>query len=306
MRVASRRLRSALRDFKPYLRRRKLERVTGELKRLARALGAVRDADVAIKALEELQEKAPAEAAAGIADLLGESRAERETARARLRETLADQRLATLQKHFNETLEGATKPRAPRHRKKREAAAEPTFHQLGREITRARLEELLALRACLYQPFRPAALHRLRIAAKRLRYAMALFAPCWNDELAARAKEVGKLQSSLGKLHDCDVRIKGFSRMLRELQEREEEDASQAFNADERKRSAAVWLLSHFARERMKHFESGAARWLKWEKSGFLTELAGSLDARPPANYHPSSSSLLATVALDLKAKEPA
>src|SRR4051794_18275583 len=65
MRVASRRVRSALRDFKPYLRRRKLNRSAAELKRVAKALGAVRDADVAIKALEELQEKAPVEEAVG-------------------------------------------------------------------------------------------------------------------------------------------------------------------------------------------------------------------------------------------------
>src|ERR1044071_3631071 len=58
MRVASRRLRSALRDFKPYLRMKKMRRAADYLKAVADALGAVRDHDVAIIALEELKQDA--------------------------------------------------------------------------------------------------------------------------------------------------------------------------------------------------------------------------------------------------------
>src|SRR5467141_2521044 len=49
MRVASRRLRSALADFKPYLRRGSLPLT--RLKEIARSLGAVRDEDVVLAAL---------------------------------------------------------------------------------------------------------------------------------------------------------------------------------------------------------------------------------------------------------------
>src|SRR6267142_4130494 len=55
MRVASRRLRSALRDFMLYLRRRGLTSQLDHIKRIASTLGAVRDQDVAISALEGLQ-----------------------------------------------------------------------------------------------------------------------------------------------------------------------------------------------------------------------------------------------------------
>src|SRR5262245_18557659 len=54
MRVASRRLRSALRDFMSYLRNRGLTSIQKELRRLADALGEVRDQDVAIMALEKI------------------------------------------------------------------------------------------------------------------------------------------------------------------------------------------------------------------------------------------------------------
>src|ERR671932_1949973 len=60
MRVASRRLRSVVRDFRPYLRGgKRLDAAREELRRLAGALGAVRDEDVAIRALEKLRPEAP-------------------------------------------------------------------------------------------------------------------------------------------------------------------------------------------------------------------------------------------------------
>jgi CHAD domain-containing protein len=73
MRVASRRLRSALRDFGPHVRRPpRLARVRGELKELAGALGTVRDEDVAIAALAKLASIAPEEARVGVEALADE------------------------------------------------------------------------------------------------------------------------------------------------------------------------------------------------------------------------------------------
>src|SRR4029453_12774743 len=61
MRVASRRLRSALRDFTPYLHKRRLSSVLKSLRDIADALGEVRDQDVAIMALEKPQTHTPHE-----------------------------------------------------------------------------------------------------------------------------------------------------------------------------------------------------------------------------------------------------
>src|SRR4026208_1389793 len=61
MRVASRRLRSTMRDFLPYVPKRSFTSVIKQLKSLADALGDVRDQDVAIQALEEIAQKAPGE-----------------------------------------------------------------------------------------------------------------------------------------------------------------------------------------------------------------------------------------------------
>src|ERR1043166_2788239 len=53
MRVLSRRLRSAINDFKPYFRKGSLPRL--KLRAIANSLGDVRDQDVALMALEELK-----------------------------------------------------------------------------------------------------------------------------------------------------------------------------------------------------------------------------------------------------------
>jgi CHAD domain-containing protein len=93
MRVASRRLRSAVRDFSPYLRQRKLNHSREDLKSVADALGAVRDHDVAIMALEKLALEASPEVSAGIEQLTNQWRLKRSRARAELEEILTEDAL---------------------------------------------------------------------------------------------------------------------------------------------------------------------------------------------------------------------
>jgi CHAD domain-containing protein len=105
MRVASRRLRSALRDFQPYL-----ERAVSpdRLKAVARALGRVRDEDVAIEMMEGLIEEADEEAREGIRRLAFKRRARRDEARAALISAVGDAALTELREKFNSQLERAS------------------------------------------------------------------------------------------------------------------------------------------------------------------------------------------------------
>jgi CHAD domain-containing protein len=81
MRVSTRRLRSALRNFGPCFDRAGLRTHSRQLRELADRLGAVRDLDVRIAWLEKLREGAPADAAPGIDLLVDRSRRVREIAR---------------------------------------------------------------------------------------------------------------------------------------------------------------------------------------------------------------------------------
>jgi CHAD domain-containing protein len=271
MRVASRRLRSVVKDFSPYLRQRKLRHSKEDLKMVADALGAVRDEDVAIMALEKLALGAPPEMSAGFEQLVNERRRERDIARSELEEVLMEDALAEFQEEFNAALEHGLKVSRRRKGDERKSAGNLSFRQMGRDITLAGLRELQGLSASLYRPRKTKPLHRMRLAAKGLRYALELFTPCWNEQLRSFAKEIARLQTSLGELHDCDEWIAELGATLRDgSKEAEGEQQTQA-------RRAAVWLLDYFVKERANHFRAALARWHEWETNGFQKRLADTL-----------------------------
>ncbi|MDT4898306.1 MAG: hypothetical protein QOH25_3383 [Acidobacteriota bacterium] len=275
MRVASRRLRSLVRDFSPYFRNRKLRRSTIALKSIADALGAVRDQEVALKALEKLAAESPVEVAAGIEQFASERRLKQERARSELEKALTQTALAKLQEEFNAALSDGLKVSRNRRNKgdEQQAAESISFRQAGRDLIVAGLQELQDLSKSLYRPLKTKPLHRMRLAAKRLRYALELFAPCWSEPLAPFAKEIAKLQTSLGELHDCDLWIADFGEAL---QDGEESEGAHA-------RSAAVWLLDYFVRERTDRFRAALARWHEWEINHFQERLADIINDHSPA-----------------------
>jgi CHAD domain-containing protein len=280
MRVASRRLRSAIRDFSPYLRKRKLRRVKDELKSLADALGLVRDDDVAIMALEKLAGDAPPEVWAGVRQFTDERQRRRERARARLERALTEDALAGLREDFDDALAGAVKAAHKLGDDGGEKGTGANFRRGGREIILARLAEFQELSQSLYSPLKPEPLHRLRIAAKRLRYAVELFAACWAEgALAPFAKEIARMQTSLGELHDCDVWVEEIGEALKPA---ESEAAGAGDVAGEQKRGAAFWLLDHFTKERTGHFQDALARWREWEATQFQAQLARLLKEPAP------------------------
>ena len=277
MRVASRRLRSALSDFKPYLRRGSIP--ISRLKAIANSLGAVRDEDVVLAALDELRSKADEKIGQGIEAIAEEHRRQRRQARSVLEHAIRASAIAGLREDFRARLRTAT--RFPGELAAGEGANQVlTFSQVGARIIGDRLKQLSQAGDSVYRPLRTKQLHRMRILAKRLRYAVELFAPCWGDEFKKSAQEIARLQTSLGELHDCDVWIV-------KLGDRLKKDAVEV-GADldpGRNREAAVWLLHHFVSERTKHYGDALARWHKWETEGFIDRLRAMLepDIKPPA-----------------------
>lgn len=75
----------------------------------------------------------------------------------------------------------------------------------ARIIARTRLEELEQWGRYAHDPQRSDELHDLRIAAKRLRYTLEIFADALPPEIAPVTAEVTQIQEELGALHDSDV-----------------------------------------------------------------------------------------------------
>jgi CHAD domain-containing protein len=93
-------------------------------------------------------------------------------------------------------------------------------------IVATRLDELRCLSKAALVPDASEAQHDLRIAAKRLRYVLELFASCLGGKGAEEAGRAARqLQSTLGDLHDCDLmlgKIEGIGSVEALLRERRE------------------------------------------------------------------------------------
>src|SRR5690348_11639775 len=162
MRVASRRLRSVLRDCAPYLRKRSLTSLQKEIRSLADALGEVRDQDVAIMALEKLATHTPAKGLPGLKEHVDARNEIRELARKELTSALETGAFEELESSFIDHVDKATATHDP----------DLSFRSMAQAIILHRLKELEKLSDSLFSPFDIENLHEMRIAAKRLRYAL--------------------------------------------------------------------------------------------------------------------------------------
>src|ERR1700752_838949 len=268
MRVASRRLRSALRDFMPYLHKRRLSSVLKPLRDIADALGEVRDQDVAIMALEKLQTQVSDQVSPVLKQFIEVRKEIRDQARKELMVMLEDSQLKQLELSFFSGVEGAAEGNA-----RRQSSLPISFRKMSRAIILDRLKELEKLSNGLFRPFEVETLHEMRIAAKRLRYAVELFQQCWGRSLATYAKRVARMQTALGDVHDCDVWIESFGNEINKARKEKQDENLKAF----------VWLLSHFVKLRTKHLREAFDLWRDWEAedtSGKLRTLLNS-EARP-------------------------
>lgn len=270
MRVASRRLRSLVRDFAPYLNEKKAPRK--QMKELARSLGAVRDEDVAISALKKLRQNAEREVAAGIKQLIAIRRKRQTAARRHLRLAVSDAAIDELQEKFEAWLQSAATTRAKNL--KEDSPVGLTFREMGREVISSQYGELDSLSSSLFSPFDIEPLHEMRIAAKRLRYSLELFSHCFGEGLKQLAKELAELQTSLGELHDCDVWIDDLGARLKAREGGHLTDnADNAQSLEMTEHAANLWLLQYFIEERTKHYVDALSRWSELKAKGFYSSL---------------------------------
>lgn len=269
MRVASRRLRGALRDFMPYLRKRGLTSVEKELKELADALGEVRDHDVAILALEKIVMHTPPQFSAAVKQNIVGRRELREQARVELKSILKKSVIKELGSNF---IAGVNKATTAQQRKTAQSSS-VTFLRMAKAIILDRLQELEKLSDCLFQPLDVDSLHEMRIASKRLRYAVELFQQCRGHSIGTYAKRASRIQSALGDVHDCDVWIEGLGQEISHARKHKQENQV----------GALIWLLNYFVKLRTRHLRHAFTRWREWETQGATDKLRAALHPEPRA-----------------------
>ncbi|MEO6394086.1 MAG: CHAD domain-containing protein [Pyrinomonadaceae bacterium] len=260
MRVATRRLRSAMRDFRRLIKFKPMRGPMKEIGQLADALGAVRDQDVAIAALERFYGELKSEAGRDGLQQWKIGRIElRSSALNELKLLISVEAIADLDARFTAALEKATA---------RSGEDAPNFADAGGAIIAKSYRQLTHLSRGLYAPHRRRPLHRMRIAAKRLRYALELFAICGGEEMESAARDVAEMQTRLGDLHDCDVWIDDLGPMMRLLDQRQALTKTLT-EIEQNVLVASVWLLGRLTRDRAKHFRDALTLWHDWTDSGF-------------------------------------
>ncbi len=190
MRVATRRLRSALKEARRLLETSWVDETRAELKWLGEVLGDVRDADVFAAYVAKEVEQLGADAAQGGADL-GSLIAERSVpARARLAEALDSPRYLALLDRLEAI--GASLPVTP---------ARDSPERMLRRATRRTRRKLRGVGRMSSDP----ELHTLRIAAKRSRYAGELAQSTRSRAAGRLTKRATALQEILGEHQDAVV-----------------------------------------------------------------------------------------------------
>ncbi len=87
-------------------------------------------------------------------------------------------------------------------------------------IVGVRLEELCDFVPAVLDPRAVRELHDMRIAAKRLRYALEVLAdPCFGPYAHTAGKRAKELQDLLGEIHDCDVQLPRVEALVAELRD---------------------------------------------------------------------------------------
>jgi inorganic triphosphatase YgiF len=196
LRVAVRRLRSALSTFKPILADERAADFQAELKWLAGAFDEARDLDVFAQGAAEL-----AQEGADLSDLVPAVEKARQRGHAKAAAAVASGRFRDLVLDTTAWIETgdwltADAAAGPRETPARDFAAKALDHR----------RKVLLKRARRLKDRSDAERHKARIAAKKLRYAAEAFAPLF-DGAAAKAfiKRLKRLQDELGALNDAVV-----------------------------------------------------------------------------------------------------
>lgn len=249
MRVASRRLRAALRVFKACLPSKELQAVVAQVRAVTLALGSVRDHDVFIEYLEEQNAKYDDD----IGWLIDAEKADREQSRSAMLSALDDLAHGSLHADINRMLAKTSMVNARKWRNHFAAQA------LG--LINPRLRSLVDLSYSIYNPALMAEIHQMRIAAKQLRYSMEAFIPCFGEPLNAAVAEVKLLQEQLGRIHDCDVwveKLRGY-----------QNDP----NPEMERMTAVYRLIEDREKRRSEAYEQAFVHWQDMGASGFPTRL---------------------------------
>jgi len=195
MRVASRRLREAMRLLAPLYPGREFRRWYRRIRQVTRALGPVRDSDVFVEEFSRLAPEFGDGGRRAVAFLVGHRLGRREHELEVLNGELALLDLEQNRSSLHALAHGvAGTPDAAR-----------PFADFAHAAVAERAATVLGAQPAALDEANMAEQHALRIDYKRLRYALEAFAPCYEDDFDGLHATLVAFQDVLGEMHDLHV-----------------------------------------------------------------------------------------------------
>jgi CHAD domain-containing protein len=262
MRVASRRLRAAIAVFGPAFPGKRYGRFRRHVKELTDSLSRARDLDVMIASISELSTVAPASYRAGIEGLREALVKERGRLQKTVRKSLRRLHSADLMAEFQ------------RIAAERSNAESNESEAMFAEAIRSRLDEVWSWQAHVHDPGRVYELHQMRIAVKRLRYTMELFAPLRGPLFAKAIDRVRGVQEHLGKIHDADVLAPALLAHLRQrLKDLEENSGQGIYAVDIPALNGLMMAAGAKHEEREERYQAFLTEWRELQESALFDQI---------------------------------
>ncbi len=246
LRVATRRLRTAIGLFRRALYASQADKLRRDLATAAHAAGRVREADVTGELLRKRARKLDAAFAKALGPIFSENTRRRAEGMKELVQVLNSKSHQSVVQRLA----------APTYRRGREVA----LGSIASELVRPLLRALIRAGGVLSDAAPPEAIHRLRVRAKRVRYALEMLGGLGRKKLSKTLARLERLQDVLGEHND----VTGAIRWLRECTERIAVPADTLLAA-----GALLQILR--ARER-KLARRGLKAWRRLERSGLLRD----------------------------------
>jgi CHAD domain-containing protein len=282
MRVAGRRLRTALRLFRKLLPSDGRGPWRDLIRQVTRRLGPARDLDVQIQFVSEFSASIPDPLQRpGVECLLDDLRRRRADCQPDVQKAVKQLRRDPALREIRKSL-GALRRTAGRefHEKFGGEFSSSAFDLAERKIVR-RLRRLLRYEPWVLEEQEVEKLHEMRIAAKRLRYAMEIFEPLWGGALDKALQTVKSLQRLLGALHDCDMWIAFLPDFLADQREKA--------GGGERLQAGIDAFLDDRRRRRGELFAQFVDRYRDCQAGRFWEKLRQTLRSRPSAGEPPEA-----------------
>jgi CHAD domain-containing protein len=308
LRVASRRIRTALDIFRQFLPSKKNKVWEHSIRKLTKSFGNARDLDVQLNFIKSFfQKNDDPILRPGGRRLLLRLNQRRENLKQLLQQTLNDlDKDLTLQKMAEALQSPSAEPNLP-------SVNKSSLYLLSFNTINKRLDDFLFYEIYLPYPEHVKELHLMRIAAKQLRYTLEIFALLYKDQLKKPLDVIRQVQTNLGEIRDCDVWLNYLPLFLEKERTRVNKyfGNSRPFN---RLMPGVQKLQDNRLSERLSLYNTFVQNWKKWYQADiwsnlrqtiFNPVLGNSQSNRQSSPIQPIQEQINNKISLEINKKDP-